>query len=118
MKVIIAGSRGFDDYKILCDYCDKVLANQTEVEIISGGALGADKLGEKYAKQRGYSLIQFLADWGSYGKSAGYRRNVQMAEYADALIAFWDGKSKGTKHMINIADIKNLQIRIKTFNNT
>lgn len=112
MKVIIAGSRNFNDYKFLCEKCDKILSNQKDIEIVSGTANGADKLGETYAIENNYKLTKFPADWNKYGKTAGYLRNMQMAEYADALIAFWDGKSKGTKHMIDLAKQYGLKVRI------
>lgn len=112
MKVIIAGGRDFNNYKYLCQKVDKILSKQINVEIVSGVANGADKLGEMYAKDRDFSIIKFPADWDTFGKSAGYRRNAEMAEYADALIAFWDGKSRGTKHMIDLAKSKNLKVRI------
>jgi hypothetical protein len=108
MKIIIAGSRTYNDYELLKRVCDETLSLITE--IVSGTANGADKLGERYAKEKGYPIKQFPADWNKYGKSAGYIRNKQMAEYADALIAFWDGKSKGTKHMIDLAKLNNLKI--------
>ena len=94
MKVIIAGGRDFNDYDLLCRKADKILSRQSEVEIVSGTAKGADKLGEMYAKERHFSIKRFPADWGTFGNAAGYRRNVEMAIYADALIAFWDGESK------------------------
>jgi hypothetical protein len=112
MKVIIAGSRYFNDYEILCRYCDHVLQDQTNIEVVSGTARGADQLGEKYATERGYNITKFPADWDKYKKAAGYIRNEEMAKYADALIAFWDGNSKGTEHMINLAKKYNLKIRI------
>lgn len=115
MKVIIAGGRNFNDYEKLCQICDNALSKQTEVEIVSGTANGADKLGEKYANDNGYPIKQFPADWDKYGKSAGYKRNAQMAEYADALIAFWDGKSRGTKHMIDLAKRANLKVKVSYF---
>ena len=111
MKVIIAGSRDFDDYELLRKYCDFYLQSQTDIEIVSGTAKGADQLGEKYATEKGYQIKRFPADW-SKGKSAGYIRNEEMAKYADALIAFWNGMSKGTEHMINLANKYNLKIRI------
>lgn len=79
MKVIIAGGRNFNDYEKLCQFCDKALSKQTEIEIVSGTANGADKLGEKYANDNGYPIKQFPADWDKYGKSAGYKRNAQIA---------------------------------------
>lgn len=116
MKVIIAGGRTFNDYKLLCQICDKALSLQNEVEIVSGTANGADKLGEKYAKEKGCPVKHFPADWDKYGKSAGYKRNEEMAKYADALIAFWDGKSKGTKHMIDLAKRYELKVKVVIFN--
>jgi hypothetical protein len=88
------------------------LVNQKDVEIVSGTAAGADTLGERYAQEKGYEVKKFPAQWDLYGKSAGYKRNQQMAEYADGLIAFWDGKSRGTKHMIDIATNKGLKVRV------
>ena len=113
-KVIIAGGRDFNDYELMCKKVNRILSNKntSEIQIISGNARGADKLGEKYAKDNNISLMCFPADWNKYGKKAGYIRNEQMAKEADALIAFWDGKSKGTKHMIDIARSKGLLIRV------
>jgi hypothetical protein len=115
MKVIIAGGRTFNDYNLLYQKCDKALSMQKEVEIVSGTANGADKLGEKYANEKGFKIKQFPANWDSHGKSAGYIRNEEMAKYADALIAFWDGKSKGTKHMIDLAKRYNLKVKVIIF---
>lgn len=115
-RVIIAGSRDFSDYDALKSYADVKLSNisrRDSIEVVSGCARGADTLGERYAEERGYGIKKFPADWNRYGKSAGYLRNVEMAEYADALIAFWDGKSKGTEHMIRIAKNRGLRIGIK-----
>ena len=113
-KVIIAGGRDLTPsfFPTLMIVCDHLLKNKTEVEIVSGKAKGADQLGEAYAKLKGYQIKEFPADWDNLGKSAGFKRNVQMAEYADALIAFWDGKSKGTKHMIDTAEKSGLQVKI------
>lgn len=115
MRVIIAGSRNFDDYQLLKDICDKKLINQKEIEIVSGTANGADKLGEKYAEEKGYCIKKFPADWKTYGKRAGFIRNEEMAKYSEALIAFWDGESKGTKHMIELAKKYKLKIHIVNF---
>ena len=101
MKIIIAGGRTFNDYDLLSKSCDKAFSRLTEIEIVSGTANGADKLGERYAKEKGYDLKVFPADWNKHGKGAGHIRNKQMAEYGDMLIAFWDGESKGTKNMID-----------------
>lgn len=111
-KVIIAGGRDFTDYDCLKVVCDYYLQNQNNIEIVSGVAKGADQLGEKYAKERGYSLKQFPAYWNKHGKRAGHIRNTQMAEYADALIAFWDQESRGTGDMIKQAKQNNLKIKV------
>jgi ABC-type enterochelin transport system substrate-binding protein len=113
MKLIIAGSRTFTDYKKLCQICDNILQNQNNIEIVSGAYYrGADKLGEMYAKERGYKITRFPADWKRFRRAAGPKRNQQMANYADALIAFWDGKSKGTLNMIQLAKSSGLKVRI------
>lgn len=111
MKVIIAGGRDFKDYNKLKQVCDYHLQNTTDIEIVSGTANGADKLGERYGVDHNYTVKRFPADWDGNGKSAGYIRNKQMAEYADYLIAFWDGVSKGTGHMIDLAKSNELEIR-------
>lgn len=114
-KVIIAGSRGFSNYKLLREQCNKFLREKrktSNIIIVSGHARGADTLGEKYAQDEGFALEIYPAQWKKLGKQAGYRRNEQMAEVADALIAFWDGSSKGTKHMIDIMNEKNLLVRV------
>lgn len=101
MKVIIAGGRDFDDYPKLCATMFRIPTSEMEVtEIVCGKAPGADTLGERYAKAMKIPVKEFPAEWDIHGKSAGPIRNSQMAEYADALVAFWDGKSHGTKDMI------------------
>lgn len=74
----------------------------TITEVVSGTARGVDRLGEWWAEEHHIPLIQFPPNWESYGKGAGMVRNKEMAYYADALIAVWDGKSKGTKHMVDV----------------
>jgi len=75
-KVIIAGGREFDDYKQLCETADHMLQNKAHIEVVSGVARGADTLGEKYAKERGYALKQFPANWNKHGLGAGPIRNA------------------------------------------
>ena len=114
-RVIIAGTRSFNDYEQLRDSCNSLLSEKQRthtVVIISGTARGADQMGERYARERGYEIRQFPADWEQYGKSAGHIRNAKMADNADALIAFWDGESKGTKNMIDNARRKGLAVRV------
>lgn len=108
MRTIIAGSRSINDIKDIEDAVKLSGFNITSV--VSGCASGADYFGEKWAKNNKIKLVLFPADWKRYGKSAGYKRNVEMAKNADALIAIWDGSSKGTKHMIDIATSKQLQV--------
>lgn len=112
-KVIIAGSRGFSRYALLREKCDLLLANRhPDVTIVCGMARGADLLGKRYAEEKGYPVLEYPADWKTNGLSAGYIRNKQMAENSDALIAFWDGQSRGTNHMINLACERNLEVRV------
>ncbi len=107
MKVSIAiiGSRTFTNYKSLVDAVNSLITDEKyEVaKIVSGGAEGADKLGKKYAYDHSYEYLEFPADWEKFGKAAGYIRNKQIVESSDVILAFWDGKSKGTKHSIDIA---------------
>lgn len=115
-RVIVAGGRDFNNYDGLAASLDHLLKNiNDEIQIVCGMARGADRLGEKYAKERGYKVIYVPADWDIDGRSAGFKRNVKMAETADALVAFWDGKSPGTRHMIETAKSKGLDIRVKTY---
>lgn len=114
-KVIVAGSRGFNDYRLLRENCNSALREKKKTHniiIVSGHAKGADFSVEKYAKDEGFDLEIFPADWKKFGKAASFRRNEQMAEFADALIAFWDGKSHGTKHMIDIATEKGIKVKV------
>ena len=108
MRVIIAGSR--DDI-IYSDIVEAIKESGFDISVvISGDARGADRFGERYAKENGIEVEKYPADWDKYGKSAGYIRNSQMADIADALIAVWNGTSKGTEHMINIARKKGLLV--------
>ena len=115
IKVIVAGSRTFTNFSL----CEKELIRfikthhrkgimKSDIEIVSGTARGADKLGEKFAIKYGFKVTQFPAEWDKYGKSAGYIRNKQMAEYATHCIVFWDGISKGSQHMIDLAKSRDL----------
>lgn len=118
MKLIIAGGREFNDYWLLCHKLDKLLVNtkKSDILIISGGATGADSLGEKYAIERGIRYVVEEAQWtlpnGKKDYSAGHKRNCKMASMATHLVAFWDGKSTGTEDMISIAKCLKLNWRI------
>ena len=114
-RVIIAGGRHFEDYGMLERKCDAILrvkAKTSRIVILSGKCSGADALGERYAKERGYEVDPHPADWTRYGASAGPRRNAAMARKAHALIAFHDGKSRGTKNMIKEAEARKLLVRV------
>lgn len=119
-KVIIAGSREFDNYDMLKEKCDKILSRKVnegeEIVIVSGTARGADTLGEKYAEERGYKIERYPANWDKYGKKAGYLRNKKMAEVSNACIVFLSSKAenKGSKMMISIATEEKLLIRVIT----
>lgn len=116
-RIIIAGGRYFSDNELLKKKCDEFLHDKTseEIVIISGHASGADSLGERYAQEKGFKIETYPADWKKYGRAAGPIRNEQMANIANALIAFWDGKSKGTKSMINLAKKKGLQVFVALY---
>ncbi|WP_257292759.1 DUF2493 domain-containing protein [Endozoicomonas sp. ONNA1] len=119
MRLIVAGSRSFNDYQYLYHTLDKLLCDvikrDVKITIIHGDARGPDRMGGKYAKDKGYEVEVFPANWDEYGKAAGYRRNKQMATNADALCAFWDGQSKGTAHMIDLALDNYLNVRVIRF---
>ena len=113
-KVVDAGGRDFAGYELLKEKCDFYLQNKKPeiIVIVSGHASGADTLGERYAQERGYETEVYPADWKTNGRAAGPIRNAQMATVADALIAFWDGKSRGTKNMIDTATKRGLQVAV------
>jgi hypothetical protein len=115
LKIIIAGSRNFNDYNLLEQKVDFYIGENQDIEIISGTARGADKLGERYAINKELKLKRFPADWQKYGKKAGYLRNEEMAKYASHAIIFWDGKSKGTGYMIELCKKYNINYRIIRF---
>ncbi len=117
-KIIIAGSREFNDYPLLKNTMDKLIINKRQTHkiiIISGTCYGADKLGEKYGILSGFLIERYPANWEKYGKEAGFKRNTKMAMVANALVAFWNKQSNGTRHMINIATTYNLDVRVKYF---
>ena len=128
LRIIVAGGRDFNDFPLLMNKCIGIIATVTKEEntidkirIVSGSARGADKLGEQYAQIAHYDVSRFPAAWDIYGKSAGYRRNADMAKFASEegnigiLIAFWDGKSRGTKHMIDLAKRYGLDVYVVNY---
>lgn len=101
--LIVAGSRGYTDYAAFCRAVDTFIEStlsHRQVVIVSGGARGVDKMAERYAQERGLHLMVLLANWDAHGKRAGFIRNEEMGNISDGLLAFWDGESRGTRHMI------------------
>lgn len=118
IRCIIAGCRDFSDYSLLRDTANRIFRDRDirNLTIISGHCSGADRLGELFASRNKLSCVKFPADWKTYGKAAGPIRNRQMAEYASQqngmLLAFWDGKSRGTRNMIQLAEEFGLEIHV------
>ena len=123
MRIIVAGGRKFDDYTLLCNKLDEFLKdkNKSNIEIVSGRAIGTDRLGERYAEDHSLNCVKFEAQWFKKGRAAGIIRNGEMANYASedeeggVLFAFWNGVSKGTKNMIDQATKKGLEIHIVNY---
>lgn len=118
-RVIVAGSRCFNDYGLLEQELDKLFKENgefvgKEIKIISGMALGADALAIDYASNHNLTKILFPANWKRYSRIAGFLRNEDMLSVATHLIAFWDGKSNGTRHMIEIAKAKGIPVWVFT----
>ena len=113
IRVIVAGTRTFEDYSFAKEHLDRIIRGLQEdnptkkIVMITGDARGTDQTGNRYAYEHGYSLQKFPAKWKTYGKAAGPIRNAQMLKFASCahpvLVAFWDGKSRGTRNMIEIA---------------
>ena len=102
ISICVVGSRDMTDYRILSQVLDgmHLWSPHNVKQFVCGGARGADTLGERWAKQRGYPTVSMPADWDQHGKAAGPIRNAEMAEITDVLVAFWDGHSRGTQHML------------------
>lgn len=109
MYIAIVGSRSFNDYSLMKSECSFIDENDT---IVSGGAKGADSLAKRLSHNIGCKYLEYPAQWDLYGKSAGYRRNVDIIKRADVVLAFWDGKSKGTKHSIGLAEQHNRLLKV------
>ena len=108
MKVAVIGSRGFDDYDLMVKTLDKIKITL----IVSGHAVGADKLGERYAIEKGIETKIFLPDWKNLGKAAGMIRNTDIINEAELVVAFWDGTSKGSADSIEKANKLNKPVII------
>ncbi len=111
MKTIIAGGRNIHDYTLVLSALEESTFKPTE--IVSGMAPGVDTLAIQFANENNLPLIEFHADWNQYKRAAGPIRNRQMAEYGDALVAIWDGESRGTMNMISEATKRGLKVYVK-----
>ena len=108
MKLAIIGSRTFNDFPLLLDYLTSYFFNSLPRvfrfdTVISGGAAGADRLGERFADDYEIEKQIFKPEWDKYGKSAGFKRNQQIVDACDIVLAFWNGESKGTQDTIEKA---------------
>ncbi len=110
--VIVAGGRDFDDYQLMSEVLDDYFTDKADARIISGMAHGADALAIRYADEHKMTKVLFPANWKRHPRRAGFLRNEDMLEVATHLVAFWDGESHGTKHMIDIAKEKGIPIKI------
>ncbi|MBQ4316605.1 MAG: DUF2493 domain-containing protein [Oscillospiraceae bacterium] len=116
MQIVICGCRDFYDKKVFTEFVDKCLAetaSEREICILSGHCSGVDAMAEEYAAEHGLKVKLYPAEWARYGKAAGPKRNNQMAKDASAVIAFWDGRSRGTKNMIDTATKLNKPVFVK-----
>ena len=114
-KLIVAGGREFSDATLLSQTLIALAheaGDATAISIVSGMARGADMLGFQFAREHKVKCYQFPADWNQYGKRAGFIRNKQMGDFADGLLAFWDGESRGTKQMIEYMQSLNKPVHI------
>jgi hypothetical protein len=113
VKTIVAGSRSITDHRIVFAAIRAFQARGYEIsELVSGMCRGPDMIAYRAARRKGLAVREFPADWSKHGKAAGPIRNRQMAEYADALVAVYDGKSRGTRNMIDEAVKRNLRVHV------
>lgn len=122
VRVIVAGTRYFNDVEYMRKHLTAIITDLRKIypdaiiEIVSGGAKGADWLAEKYAEYYGFALKRMPANWNQYGSAAGPIRNKEMLDYAcekiPVLAAFWDGKSSGTRNMISISRNAGIQVHV------
>ena len=113
--IIIAGSRDWTDRELIKLELNRVVEechDREPITVVTGGARGADTIGHDVAVDAGHATTVMFAKWDMHGNSAGYKRNVEMAKVSTHLLAFWDGHSRGTMHMINIARERGLNVRV------
>jgi hypothetical protein len=113
MKLAVIGSRNFTDYDFFKEKLEYLTQNiEEDIVYVSGGAIGTDSLCKRYCKENKYELIEFLPDYKQYGKAATHIRNSQIVEFSDALIAFFNGSSPGSKSTLEKAKKKGIKIKI------
>lgn len=113
MRLAIIGSRTFNDYEYLKRSINDLGLEITE--IVSGGAVGADTLGERYAEEFKIPIQVYRPNWKISGRSAGFKRNLEIVENCDAVLALWDGTSKGTRNTIDQATKNNKTVYVRRF---
>lgn len=113
-KVIVCGSRDFQNYPLLRTELDKIKEKVSEV--VCGEAKGADTLGRAWAEENGIKVKSFPANWQMYGSQAGFIRNCDMGDYADIAVAFWNGKSPGTRDMIKYMEKLGKEVKVIQYN--
>jgi hypothetical protein len=119
MRLAIVGSRGFNNSVYAFEVLDQVLSDAGHIEcVISGGARGADTVGVNWATAHGIPHMIHLPKWDIYGKRAGFIRNCDIIRDCDTLIAFWDGKSSGTRHSTDLAKSMGKTVIIKSTNDS
>ncbi len=106
MNIAVIGSRDFQDHKRLAEVLSQEF--QEGDRLVSGGAVGADRLAEDWCRAKGFSCLIFKPDWRTHGRSAGFKRNHTIIEHADKVIAFWKNRSKGTAHSLSLAKAKGI----------
>ena len=116
MKLAVIGSRNFTDKEVLFDYLQKFIENNNVELIISGGAKGADRMAEQFAKEHGIETQIFKLEYAKYGRGAPFILNEKIIATCDTVIAFWDGESRGTKNALNTAEKLKKKIIIQNSN--
>ena len=116
MNVLICGSRTFNDMTILRKSMNKIEFPVDDIQIISGGAVGADILAIQYAEENNFPILIIKPEWDKYGKQAGMIRNKKLVALADVMIAFWDNQSKGTLNSIQLSQQKRIGFIVFDFN--
>ena len=112
MHVVVCGSRTIKDHKDIYKILSELHSVHNFTLLLSGNALGVDRIAENWATENNISIQQHIPDWKQYGKGAGVVRNKEMIEKSSMVIAFWDGKSNGTKHAIETASKHNKVLKI------